>query len=566
MSHILLDGVSCVAPDGSLLFPPLHTAIADEKIGLFGRNGAGKSTLLAAIAAAQRPDARHSSVTVPRAHASDPGGQRIVAGTITCDGRAAMMRQATFARGLTIAAALGIADRLARLDRIESGMGDTEDFAAADWNLPARVEGVLSAVELNGRTHTSKGTASGQGEHPLAWLAEPVATLGGGEKSRVKLARALLEEPDILLLDEPTNDMDEAGRAMVARILAQWDGPALVASHDRDLLDQMDRIIELSSTGGLAVTGGWHAFVQEREAARGRAQRALDQAKSVAHRAKASHQSRREASARSASKGRIAAARRGDTKLEINAKRHQSDRGFARRIHHSEAQIDAANTALGQARRAVERITPIRIELPPSGLMPGHRLIAAEAITCSYDGRPIFGPLDFEVTGPQRIAITGPNGCGKTSLLRIISGAQAPTSGTLTRSNARIAVLDQHLSLLQHGETALDAMMHHLPHACEHDCHAALARFGFRAQWAARSTNSLSGGERVRLALACLFSAPRGPDLLVLDEPTNHLDIEAIELLEAALAQFDGAIICVSHDRAFCTALGLNRIWQLGGL
>ena len=172
-----------------------------------------------------------------------------------------MMRQATFARGLTIAAALGIADGLARLDRIENGTGDTEDFAAADWNLPARVEGVLSAVELNGRANASKGTASGQGEHLLAWLAEPVAPLSGGEKSRVKLARALLEEPDILLLDEPTNDMDEAGRAMVARILARWNGPALVASHDRDLLDQMDRIIELSSTGGLAVTGGWHAFV-----------------------------------------------------------------------------------------------------------------------------------------------------------------------------------------------------------------------------------------------------------------------------------------------------------------
>lgn len=139
-----------------------------------------------------------------------------------------------------------------------------------------------------------------------------------------------------------------------------------------------------------------------------------------------------------------------------------------------------------------------------------------------------------------------------------------PTGGAVDADDSRIAVLDQHLSLLNPAHTALQAVQHHNPGQTPHECHATLARFGFRGDWSERLSGSLSGGERVRLALACLFSNTSPPQLLMLDEPTNHLDIYAIELLEQALQGFDGALLCVSHDAVFRNALGLTNTWDLG--
>ncbi|NQX94249.1 MAG: ABC-F family ATP-binding cassette domain-containing protein, partial [Erythrobacter sp.] len=370
MAHIHLDGLVLDAGDGSSLFAPLTQTISNEVVGLFGRNGGGKSSLLSAIA----------------------GGRAISSGSMLIDGTVGLMEQSAFEPGVSLLDALGVTSALQRIARIEAGKPLANDLDEADWELPSRLERFLADFDLSGFA-----------------LDNPAAALSGGEQRRVRLAAVLLQQPDILLLDEPTNDLDDKGRAMVTDLLARWDGPALVASHDRALLEGMDRIIELSPAGCLSVSGGWSVFKAQRDAARERAQEALTQAKDEARQVQAAHQARSERQARRAKQGKVASARRDDTRLEINARKSQAEKTSARDASFGQERVTKASEAVKVAAAQVERVVPIRIELPPSGLQRGHRLVEARRISFEVDGRRLFGPLDFTVTGPERIALTGAN-------------------------------------------------------------------------------------------------------------------------------------------------------------
>ena len=525
MSHIHFDGVSISADNQNSLFPPFSESISHEIVGLFGRNGSGKSSLLSAIA----------------------GDRTTTRGTITIDGQVGYMRQGAFAAGVSVAHALGVEAQLSMLERIEAGDPLPDDLDNADWSLPARLETTLAKLEL-----------------PNLSLKREAAELSGGEQCRLRIAALLLTEPDILLLDEPTNDLDDAGRAIVAGLLRDWKGPALVASHDRALLEGMDRIIELSPAGALSVGGGWSTFKAERDEIRAQAIQALEDAEQNAKQARAVQQARSERQARRSKQGKLSSARRDASRLEINAQKSRAEKTSARTAAIGQEQVLQTKAAIEEASARVERIVPVRIKLPASGLQRGQRLLDASRVSCSFDQRTIFGPLDISITGPERIALTGANGSGKSTLLKVISGALPPTAGTVRTEPARTAVLDQHLSLLSPDEDALAAMQRLNPALNKHEAHAALAQYGFRADWCERVVASLSGGERVRLALACLFSGPTPPQLLLLDEPTNHLDVYAIEMLEQALCSYDGAIACVSHDADFRSALKLEKTVDLG--
>ena len=525
MSHIHFDGVSVGADNQNSLFPPFSESISHEVVGLFGRNGSGKSSLLSVIS----------------------GERSAVQGTVTVDGKVGFMRQGAFDPGISVAEALRVREHLRLLARIEAGEPLPTDLDDADWTLPARLEATLAKMGL-----------------PDLNLEREAAELSGGEQCRLRIAALLLTEPDILLLDEPTNDLDDAGRAIVADLLRDWKGPALVASHDRTLLEDTDRIIELSPAGVLSVGGGWSAFKAQRDTIRAQAINALEEAEQNARQARAVQQARSERHARRSKQGKLSSARRDASRLEINAQKSRAEKTSARTAAIGQEQVSQAKASIEEASARVERIVPVRIELPASGLQRGQRLLAASQISCSFDQRTIFGPLDINITGPERIALTGANGSGKSTLLKVISGGHSPDTGTIRNEPDRTAVLDQHLSLLAPDEDALTAMQRHNPVLTKHEAHAALAQYGFRADWCARVVASLSGGERVRLALACLFSGPTPPQLLLLDEPTNHLDVYAIEMLEQALCEYDGAIVCVSHDAAFRSALKLDRTIDLG--
>ncbi len=525
MTLLTLDGVSCAAPDGTILFSGLTLSLGREVLGLVGRNGSGKSTLLGLIADGAQP----------------------AAGTVARGARIGMLRQLPEDPHATLAEALGIAGALERLERIERGEPRDGDFDEADWALPARLDKALAATGL-----------------PSLDLVRSIATLSGGERTRVMLAALLLPEPEVLLLDEPTNNLDRDGRAAVAELLAGWPGGVIVASHDRELLARADRIVELTASGVHVVGGGWELFDEVRSAARTRAAQALEKGEAELARAQRAVQREREKQDQRDKRGRAQAARKSDPKILLGARKRRAEETAGRYRRVGGELVDRAEDGLARAREDVERVTPMRIDLPDSGLAAGHELVRAQGLACVRGARTLFSGLDLVVRAPERIALRGPNGSGKSSLIALLLGREAPAAGTIRADRERIALLDQQLGLLSGEATLEEEIRRHNPHLGRQQAQAALAASGFRNKWAERRVASLSGGERVRLALSCLFAREVPPQMLVLDEPTNHLDIAATELLEQALAEWDGAILCVSHDPAFLAAIGVEREVALG--
>lgn len=524
-ASITLSDLSFALPDGRVLFSDLNLSFIPERTGLIGRNGIGKSTLLKLVTGELAPSA----------------------GKITISGTAGVLRQALEpSPGETVADLFTIRGDLARLARIEAGAGSEDDFAAADWTLPARFAEAAAKVGLDVVAET------------------PLAELSGGQRTRAALAALVFAAPDFLLLDEPTNNLDREGRVAVAEMLAGWRGGAIVVSHDRELLEGMDAIIELSSLGARRYGGGWSAYearkAMELAAAEhdlAEAERQLDETRSKAQIA-AERKARRDgAGARKAAKG-------GAPCILLGAQKRRAENSGGDLHKLSERLTGEAEEAASEARAKIEVLQKMKVLLPPTGLPPGRTVLVLKDIVAGYDAaRPVLRGLSAEVRGAERIALSGPNGSGKSTLLKVITGAMAPFAG-----EARVAVpfvlLDQEVSLLRRQDTILENFRRLNPQADENACRASLARFRFRAGAALQAVSSLSGGEKLRAGLAAVLGGASPPQLLILDEPTNHLDIASLEAVEAGLNAYDGTLIVVSHDAAFLDRVGVRRRIDLG--
>jgi ATPase subunit of ABC transporter with duplicated ATPase domains len=518
-AFLILDCISLVTPDGRPLFDGLTLALGRERTGLVGRNGCGKSTLLRLIAGEAEP--------------ADGSVHRI--------GSIGMLAQLADDR-LTVAQALGVADDLARLRRLERGEGSLDDATEADWTLEARLHTALVETGL-----------------PAMALDRPIASLSGGERTRAALARLLIEAPDLLLLDEPTNNLDADGRQAVAQLLERWQGGILLASHDRALLERVDRIVELTPVGVAMFGGPWLAFAEARDAARARAEAELDRASDALRNTERAVQKAREKKARRDKAGRAYRASGSQDLMLLDTEKQRAENSGARENRLADRLIGDRTEALEEARARVEILTPLSIDLPKTNLPGSRDLVAFKDVVMAFQNRHLFGPLSFEVRGPERIAVRGANGSGKTTLFRLILGELKPASGDISHLTDRVAVLDQHVGLLDPDSSILDNLRRLNPELAGNEAHAALARFAFRNRAALQIAGTLSGGERLRAGMACVFARPEPPFLLLLDEPTNHLDLASIEELEQALKGFDGALIVVSHDRSFLQAIGIQR-------
>ena len=243
--------------------------------------------------------------------------------------------------------------------------------------------------------------------------------------------------------------------------------------------------------------------------------------------------------------------------LDFMAERAQATGGRESRL--AEKQAAAAAETLAAAEARVERVRRLAFDLPPSGLAAGKTVLALEDVVFAYPGaRPLLDGLSLRITGPERVAVSGPNGSGKTTLIRLAAGELRPTAGRVTRG-APAAFLDQQTALLGDDATLVAAFRRLNPASSQNAARAALARFLFRNTAAEKPVAALSGGERLRAALACVLLGDHPPQLLILDEPTNHLDLDSIAAVEEALSGFDGALLVVSHDRDFLEAIGVER-------
>ena len=521
---ITLSNLSWVTPDGRELFSGLDLNFGAERAGLVGRNGVGKTTLLKLIAGELAPRTGAVSVT----------------------GRIAVLRQhVQIGSDETIADLFGVAGALALLERAGRGAASAEELAAADWELEARLAARLGQFGLEANASTR------------------LAALSGGQRTRAALAALVFAEPDFLILDEPTNNLDREGRDSVIDLLTRWRAGAIVVSHDRDLLETMDAIVEMTSLGAKRYGGNWDAYKQRKAFELAAAERDLTGAERRVAELSRDTQSALESKARKDSAGRRKAARGDMPRILIGARKRQAENTSGEMARLAERRREEAVADLAQARARVEVLQPFAVTLASTGLPAQKAVLRVDDATASYgDGPPVLRDISFEIVGPERVAIVGPNGSGKTTLLSVITGALAPRSGDV-QVFTRFAFLDQRVGLLDSTLSIRDNFIAHNPGADENACRAALARFMFRADAALQVVGTLSGGQILRAGLACVLGGAAPPPLLILDEPTNHLDIDSIEAVEAGLQAYDGAVLIVSHDETFLRNVGVTRWFQL---
>jgi ATPase subunit of ABC transporter with duplicated ATPase domains len=519
-ASVILTSAAYATPDGASLFSNLDLTFGPIRTGLVGRNGTGKTTLLKLIAGELAP----------------------ASGSISPPPRLGVLRQSIGVETGTVADAFGATEGLRLLDRIEGGEASDVELAEADWTLPSRIAASLADVSLD--------------------LAPDrlLDALSGGQRTRVRLAALLFDAPDMLLLDEPTNSLDAEGRAAVAEVLRKWRGGAIVVSHDRALLREMDAIVELTTLGAKSYGGNWDAYAERKAAELSAAEHRLDSAERTLKATDRKLQQVKENKARRDSRGKQRAARGGIPRILLGGMKENAENTGGELSRLAARLRQAAEADAADARAEIEILTPLTVTLTPTGLAAGRTLLELDHVT----GGPgdIIRDVSFAIVGPERVALTGPNGSGKTSLLRLITGEIVPSAGSV-RFPARHALLDQQVSLLDPARSIAENFRRLNPASTENDCRAALARFMFRADAALQEVGTLSGGETLRAGLACTIGSSRPPELLMLDEPTNHLDLGAIAAVEAGLRGYDGAILVVSHDEDFLDAIGVERVLEL---
>ncbi|GIF62330.1 ABC transporter ATP-binding protein [Asanoa ishikariensis] len=525
MSFIVCSNLSFSWPDDTPVFDTLSFSIGAGRTGLVAPNGAGKSTLLKLIAGEYRPNA----------------------GSVSVEGVLGYLPQSLPLVGnLTVAEVLEIAPLIAALHAIESGDASEEHFTTIgnDWDIEERTRAELDRLGLRDLAFDRR-----------------LDTLSGGQVVSLGLAAQLLKRPDLLLLDEPTNNLDLEARHKLYDVLEQWNGCLLLVSHDRALLDRMDRIAELDRGEMRFYGGNFTEYEAAVSAAQDVAEKNVRNAEQELKREKREMQEARERAARRASNASRNLKNAGLPKIFAGTMKRdaQESAGKANEVHSS--RVTDAKARLDEAGRALRNDQKISLELPGTNVPTGRTLLAGERM----QARSLFAGdgVDLTIRGPERIALLGPNGAGKSTLLRLVNGDLESDGGQIKRADGRIAYLSQRLDLLDLDRTVAENLAAFAPQTPDAQRMNLLARFLFRGPRAHLPVGVLSGGERLRATLACVLGAEPAPQLLLLDEPTNNLDLVSVAQLESALNAYEGALVVVSHDERFLREIKVDRWLRL---
>ncbi|MEH1016234.1 ABC-F family ATP-binding cassette domain-containing protein [Micromonospora sp. CPCC 206060] len=527
--YVVSSALSFSWPDDTPVFADLSFSVPGGRTGLVAANGAGKSTLLKLIAGELLP----------------------TGGSVTVEGALGYLPQhLPFVQQQTVAQVLEVDHVIAALHAIEAGDAAEEHFTTIgnDWDIEERSRAELDRLGLADVA-----------------LDRRLGTLSGGQVVTLGLAAQLLKRPDVLLLDEPTNNLDREARERLTAVLRSWSGCLIVVSHDRALLDEVDRIAALDH-GEIRWYGGAYAeYEQAIRAEREVAERQVRQAEQDVKRQKRELQQARERAARRASTASRNLADAGLARIVAGNLKRDAQVSAAKSNEVHASRVSAAQARLDEASRAARQDDHIALELPDTRVPGGRTVFYGERLQAAYDGRPVFAGegAGLTIRGPERIALIGPNGAGKSTLLRLIGGYQEPESGTAGRAEGRVAYLSQRLDLLDSDRTVVDNLAVFAPTLSEAERMNLLARFLFRGARAHLPVSVLSGGELLRATLACILFAEPAPQLLLLDEPTNNLDLVSVGQLEAALTAYQGAFVVVSHDDRFLTEIRVDRWLRL---
>ena len=476
---------------------------AGEKVGLVGPNGVGKTTLFNVLAGVDEPDA--GEVLFPsdlrigylQQHASLEGSQTVWEASL--DAFRDLLQLANEAELVAKQMATAEDSRRAllekRFDQLQQELHHRDGY-----ELDHRIERVLDGLGFRKEEYQ-----------------QPLGQLSGGQKNRLLLAKLLLWEPDLMLLDEPSNHLDMEATQWLEGYLSATSSAMIVVSHDRFLLNQVtQRTLELFEGTTDSYKGNFLAYWRQKEE-------------------------------------RLGLQRRTYERQQEEIARIED---FIRRNHHGQKHAQAEDRR--KKLEKIERVEAPREILTPAMVFPAPRrtgdiVVRASGLTKAYE-LPLFEKLGFTIERGQKWGILGPNGCGKTTLLRCITGEVKPDAGEVVLgSNVEIAYFDQLLTPMDSGAELLEAVRPAGETITEQRRRDLLARFGLTGDIVFQKASSLSGGQRNRACLASL--AAQAANFLILDEPTNHLDLWARDALEACLKNFEGTVLLVSHDRFF-----LNRV------
>ena len=524
-TSIVSSRLSFAWADGTVLFDDLSLTVPGGRTGLVAPNGAGKSTLLRLIAGECVP----------------------ATGTVTVAGTLGYLPQSLpFDAHLTVAEVLGVAPVVDALNALAAGDSSEAVFATIgdDWDAEERSRAQLARLGLGD-----------------VGLDRRLGSLSGGEVIAVGLAAQLLRHPDVLLLDEPTNNLDLDARVRLYDALDDFGGTLLLVSHDRVLLDRMDRIAELRGGEIRFYGGNFSAYMDSVETAQDAAQADVRNAEQHVKREKRQMQQARERAARRSSTAARNVKNAGLPKIIAGKLKRDAQESAARADDVHGKRVDDASARLDAAERAVRDDDAIVLDLPGTDVPAGRTVVTARGVQVSLGSRKLFADsgIDLDVRGPERVALIGANGAGKSTLLRVLSGDLQPDGGEVQRADGRIAYLSQRLDLLDTDRTVAESLAAFAPSLSHTRRMHLLAQFLFRGDRIHLPVSALSGGERLRATLVCVLSAEPAPQLLLLDEPTNNLDLVSVAQLESALNAYRGALLVVSHDERFLDAIGVDR-------
>jgi ATPase subunit of ABC transporter with duplicated ATPase domains len=511
---IRLDNVS--KQNGhQLLFIEASAALQrGEKVGLVGPNGSGKTTLFRMITGEEVPDegqiAADRGVTI--GYFSQDVGEM--------SGRSAVSEVMDGAGPVSSVAT--------ELKALETAMGDPdqaddmENIIARYGEVQARFE-ELDGYALEGRAREVLAGLSFSQE----MMDGDVGNLSGGWKMRVALARILLMRPDAMLLDEPSNHLDLESLIWLEQFLRGYEGALLMTSHDREFMNRIvTKVIEIDG-GTLTTYSGNYEFYEQ--------QRALNEKQQQAQ---------------------------FERQQAMLAKEIKFIERFKARASHA-AQVQSRVKKLDK----IERVEPpkrrqtVSFDFPPAP-RSGDDVVSLKNVHKGYGNRSIYEGLDFMVSRRERWCVMGINGAGKSTLLKLVAGSTEPDDGTVALGGSvKMGYFAQHAMDLLDGErTVFQSLEDSFPQAGQGSLRALAGCFGFSGDDVEKKCRVLSGGEKARLVMALMLYDP--PNFLVLDEPTNHLDMATKEMLIAALSQYEGTMLFVSHDRHFLAALS-NRVLEL---
>ena len=523
---LTLQNISYKHNNSDLLFDNISFTVNNhEKIALIGNNGVGKSTLLKIIAGELQPSAGDLRISCDPYYIPQIFGQY---------------------NHFTIAEALRVDYKLKAFKEILDGNVTEENLAILndDWTIEERCANALKYWQLSDLD-----------------LTEKIENLSCGQKTKVFLAGILIHEPELVLLDEPSNHLDKATRELLYNFISSTKSSLIIVSHDRKLLNLLNTVYELSKRGITIYGGNYDFYAEQKQIENNALNQDLQSKEKALRKAKEKERETSERQQKLDARGKKKQEKSGVARIMMNTLRNNAENSSSKLKSVHVEKIDGISKELRELRSSLPDIDQMKFGFDNSVLHKGKVLFKANEINFSYKEQLLWKKdLNLEITSGERIALNGQNGSGKTTLIKIILGKLIPKSGTVYIAENKSVYIDQDYSLIDNELKVYDqAQQFNSSGLEEHDIKMRLNRFLFHKEYWDKPCSALSGGEKMRLMLCCLTINNESPDIIILDEPTNNLDIQNVEILTAAINEYQGTLIVVSHDESFLEQINIQK-------